>query len=71
MTDNPRGWRRLWPSRLWLETIQPSPGIWEWKIWTVDKSRVIACSAETYNRQADCARGGIRFYEGMPESIPR
>lgn len=69
MPENPRGWRRMWPDRLWLQTVEPSPGVWSWKIWTEDKSKVIACAAEEYSRQTDCVRGALRFYQTLPASV--
>lgn len=62
MPENPRGWRRLWPSKLWLRTIELSPGgFWQWEIWSEGKDRKLACGAEEYARQATAARGGVRF----------
>lgn len=66
-TPNPRGWRRLWPGKLWLQTIQPSPGVWEWKIWSEDKTVVLALGVNGFTRQADCVRGALQFFQTMPE----
>lgn len=61
MIPNPRGWRRLWPSKLWLQTVEISPGVWNWKIWNAGKDRLLATGAESYTRQATAATGGVRF----------
>lgn len=71
MPENPLGWRRLWPSKLWLQTVQEGitggatgqPAKWQWRIWSLDKTRLLATGAETYSRQRDAARGGVRFGE--------
>lgn len=57
------GWRRLWPSELWLQVIVLQDGQANWRIWNRRKTSVLAIGAEAYARPRDASRGGLRFYE--------
>lgn len=76
MPDNPRGWRRLWPSALWLQIVlippfeHKQPGDrWLWRIWDEDKKRLLATGAENYTRAADAVRGGKKFGELLQQEL--
>lgn len=56
-----RGWRRLWPSHFWLQTVMVGAENWNWIIWSSDKARKLACGAADYTRQSTAATGGVRF----------
>lgn len=68
---NPPGWRRLWPSHHWLHTLEEAPGVWQWRIWSPEKDRLLACGAEGYTRVADALRGGKRFWNEKSEELTR
>jgi hypothetical protein len=58
------GWRRLWPSKNWLQIFEEGgagSGVWNWRIWDERKIQTLACGAESYKRDRDAARGGLRF----------
>lgn len=57
-----KGWRRLWPSVLWLHTYQIAGGdLWNWEITSSDKVRKLACGAESYTRSQAAAFAGVKF----------
>lgn len=73
---NERGWRRLWPSALWLQTVlvptfdhKQAGDRWLWRIWDEDKKRLLATGAENYTRAVDAVRGGKRFGELLQQEL--